>query len=248
MSDDKQSQKVAIVTGASGGIGSAVASRLAADGVDTVVHYAGSKDKADAVVAQIEADGGAAIAVRADVAEEAEMAALFDQATERFGGVDVVVNTAGIMPLGPIAEMDLETFDRVVRANLRGTFITSQLAAQQVRPGGAIVNFSTSITRLATPSYGAYAATKGGVEAITLILARELRGKDVTANVIAPGPTATPLFLEGKNDELISKIASANPFERLGTPEDIAEATAFLTGPGGRWINGQVLFANGGMA
>ena len=151
------------------------------------------------------------------------------------------------MPLAPVAEMDLDTFDRIQRTNVRGTFIVDQLAAQQLRPGGAIINFSTSITRLQMPTYGAYAASKGAVEALTLILARELQGRDVTGNAIAPGPTATPLFFEGKPQPVIDHIASLNPMQRLGTPQDIAEVTAFLAGPG-RWVNGQVLYANGGAA
>jgi 3-oxoacyl-[acyl-carrier protein] reductase len=176
------------------------------------------------------------------------MAALFDAAEERFGGVDVVVNTAGIMLLAPLAEMDLDDFDRMHRINVRGTFVVSQLAARRLRAGGALINFSTSVTRLQQPAYTAYAATKGAVEAMTLILARELRGRDVTVNAVAPGPTATPLFLDGKSPELIDRLAAVSPLERLGTPEDIAGAVAFLAGPGGRWVNGQVLFANGGAA
>ena len=172
---------------------------------------------------------------------------LFDAAEEEFGGVDVVVHTAGIMPLAPIAELDLETFDRVQRTNVRGTVVVDQLAARRLREGGAIINFSTSVTRLQIPGYGAYAASKGAVEAITLILARELRGRDVTVNAVAPGPTATPLFFEGKTQQMIDQIANTNPMERLGTPDDIAEMVTFLAGPG-RWVNGQVLYVNGGAA
>jgi 3-oxoacyl-[acyl-carrier protein] reductase len=239
---------VALVTGGSGGIGSAVSRRLAADGMAVVVHYAGSAASAEAVVKSITADGGAAVALPGDVAEPEQMTELFDTVEDRFGGLDVVVNTAGIMLLAPLAEMELEAFDRMHRVNVRGTFVVSQLAARRLRPGGALVNFSTSVTRLQQPEYAAYAATKGAVEAMTLILARELRGRDVTVNAVAPGPTATPLFTQGKSEELIARIASAAPLERLGTPEDIAESVAFLAGSGGRWINGQVLFANGGIA
>lgn len=176
------------------------------------------------------------------------MVQVFDLVEQRFGGVDVVVNTAGIMLLGPVIDFDLSALDRMHRINIRGTFVTSQLAARRLRAGGALVNFSTSITRLQQPGYAAYAASKGAVEAMTLVLARELAGRDITVNAVAPGPTATPLFLEGKPRELIDRIAAGSPMGRLGTPEDIAEAVAFLAGPSGRWINGQVLFANGGAA
>lgn len=240
-------ERAAIVTGGSGGIGRAVAERIAADGTAVLVHYSGNAAKAEDVVAAITAAGGRAIAVGGDVADENDMAALFARATEEFGGIDVVVHTAGIMPLAPIAEMDLDTFDRIQRVNVRGTFVVDQLAARQVRDGGAIINFSTSVTKLLMPTYGAYAASKGAVEALTLILARELRGRDITVNTVAPGPTATPLFFEGKPQEVVDHIASLNPLERLGTPDDIAEVVAFLAGPG-RWVNGQTIFTNGGAA
>lgn len=246
MTTGQATARVAIVTGGSGGIGGAVARRLAADGMTVVVHYSGSAARAQEVVDSITATGGAAIALAGDVADAGEMQQLFDAVRERFGGIDVVVNTAGIMLLAPVAEMDLEAFDLMHRVNVRGTFVVSQLAARTLRPGGALINFSTSITRLQPPAYAAYAATKGAVEAMTLILARELRGRDVTVNAVAPGPTATPLFLDGKSDEQIGRLAAAPPLERLGTPEDIAESVAFLAGPG-RWVNGQVVFANGGI-
>jgi len=151
-----------------------------------------------------------------------------------------------VMLLSPLAELDLDVLDRMHRTNIRGTFVVGQQAARRVRPGGAIVNFSTSVTRLAMPGYAAYAASKGAVEAMTLILARELRGRDITANAVAPGPTATALFLDGKPQELIDGIAAQSPMERLGQPADIAEVVAFLVGPG-RWVNGQVIYANGGV-
>jgi 3-oxoacyl-[acyl-carrier protein] reductase len=245
---EQSAARVAIVTGGSGGIGSAVAQALAADGMSVAVHYSGSAERAEKVVASIQEAAGAAVAVSGDVADEVAMTALFNAVEERFGGVDVVVNTAGIMLLAPLAETHLDAFDQMHRVNVRGTFVVSQLAARRLRPGGALVNFSTSITRLQQPTYAAYAASKGAVEAMTLILARELRGRDVTVNAVAPGPTATPLFLDGKSPELVERIAAASPLERLGTPEDIASAVAFLAGPGGRWVNGQVLFANGGVA
>ncbi|MQY30496.1 3-oxoacyl-[acyl-carrier-protein] reductase FabG [Nocardia sp. RB56] len=200
------------------------------------------------MVAAIAAAGGQAVAAGGDVADADEMTALFDAAERAFGGVDVVVNTAGIMLLAPLAEMALDDVDRTLRVNVRGTFVVSQPAARRLRPGGALINFSPSVTRLQQPTYAAYAASKGAVEAMTLILARELRGRDVTVNAVAPGPTATPLFLDGKSQKVIDRIAGAAPLGRLGTPEDIAETVAFLAGPGGRWTNGQILCANGGIA
>lgn len=240
--------RVAVVTGGSGGIGRAVSARLAEDGFSVVVGYSGNANPAAEVVAAIEAKGGAAVAVHGDVADPENMQALFQTAADRFGGVDVVVNAAGIMPLAPIAEMDLDTFDRIQRINVRGTFVVCQLAARLVRDGGAIITFSSSQTRIQSPTYGAYIASKGAVEGMTLVLARELRGRDVTVNALAPGPTATPLFFEGKTQERIDQIAALAPLNRLGTPEDVAGVVSFLAGPASRWINGQVIFANGGAA
>lgn len=239
--------RVVLVTGGSGGIGRAVCTRLADDGFAVAVHYVGEPERAQQVVDDISAKGGTALAARGDVGDPVEMAAVFDRVEAELGGVDVVVHTAGSMPLGPIATMDLETFDAIVRTNLRGTFIVSQLAAQRVRAGGAIINFSSSVTRLQQPTYGPYAAAKAGVEVLGLILARELRGKDITVNTVAPGPTETPLFLQGKSDELIGQIAGMNPMQRLGRPDDIAETVAALAGPL-RWVNGQTIFINGGAA
>jgi 3-oxoacyl-[acyl-carrier protein] reductase len=238
--------RVAIVTGGSGGIGRAVAERLAADGMNVLVHYAGNPGRAKETVDAIVAAGGTASAVQADVADENEVAALFDEAERRYGGVDVVVHTAGIMLLSPLAELDLDDLDRMHRTNIRGTFVVDQQAARRVRSGGAIINFSTSVTKIALPTYTAYAASKGAVDAMTLILARELRGRDVTVNAVAPGPTATPLFLEGKEQSVVDHMASMAPLERLGVPADIAEAVAFVAGPA-RWVNGQVLYVNGGI-
>jgi 3-oxoacyl-[acyl-carrier protein] reductase len=234
------------VRGGSGGFGWASPRRLGADGLSVVVSYAGNPGRATEVVDQITAAGGTAAAFGADVADETDVTALFDEAGRRYGGVDVVVHAAGIMPLSPLASLDLGEFDQIVRTNLRGTFVVAQQAVRRVRAGGAIINFSSSVTKLAPPTYSAYAATKGAVEAMTLIVARELRGRDITVNAVAPGPTATALFLDGKDQAAIDRLASAPPLQRLGQPDDIASVVAFLAGPG-RWINGQVIYANGGI-
>lgn len=244
---DTISPRIALVTGGSGGIGRAVVERLVKDGFAVGVHYAGNKAKAEELVTEITAAGGRAVAIGGDVADEHAMAAAFDAVETAFGGIDVLVNTAGIMRLAPIADLDLDVLDQIYRTNVRGTFVVDQLAARRLREGGAIVNFSTSVTRTQFPSYGAYVASKAAVEGITLILARELRGKDITVNTVAPGPTATPLFLDGKDQATVDRLAGAVPLERLGRPEDIAETVAFLAGPA-RWVNGQVLFSNGGLA
>jgi 3-oxoacyl-[acyl-carrier protein] reductase len=238
--------RVAVVTGGSGGIGGETAQRLARDGMAIVVTYAGRKAPAEEVVTAIIEGGGVATSFQADVAEESDVVALFDAAELSYGGVDVVVNAAGIMLLSPLVDLDLEMFDRMVRINLRGTFVVGREAARRVRSGGAIINFSSSVQKIARPSYTAYAATKGAVDAITLILAKEMRGRDVTVNSVAPGPTATPLFLEGKDQATLDRMRSEPPLERLGTPADIAEVVAFLAGPA-RWVNGQIIYPNGGV-
>ncbi|MEV6885069.1 MULTISPECIES: SDR family oxidoreductase [unclassified Streptomyces] len=239
--------RVAIVTGGSRGIGRAVSRKLAEDGLAVVVNYARGAAAADETVAAITEAGGRAVAVQADVAEEKEVAALFDRAEAEFGGVDVVVNSAGRMTLSPIADLDLAALDAMHRTNIRGTFVVAQQAARRLREGGAFIGFSTSVVGAQFPTYGAYTASKGAVEAMTMILARELRGRNITVNTVAPGPTATDLFLDGKTPEQIDRLAKTPPLERLGTPEDIAAVVAFLGSPAGHWVNGQILRANGGL-
>ncbi|MFZ6993151.1 SDR family oxidoreductase [Curtobacterium sp. RRHDQ66] len=240
-------QRVAVVTGGSRGIGRAVATRLAADGFTVVVNHASGSAAAASTVEEIEATGGRAVAVQADVADEHAVAAMFDRVEADHGGVDVVVHSAGRLALSTIADQDLEVLDALHRTNIRGTFVVAQQAARRLRPGGAFVSMSTSVVGTQFPTYGAYVASKSAVEGMTMILAKELRGRDVTANVVAPGPTATELFLDGKTQEQIDTLAKVPPLERLGTPEDIAGVVAFLVGPDGHWVNGQTIRANGGM-
>jgi 3-oxoacyl-[acyl-carrier protein] reductase len=243
-----QTQKTAIVVGASGGIGRASALRLARDGFAVVAHYSGSAAKVDEAVSAIKAEGGKAIGVRADVAAERDVDALFNSAQETFGRIDVVVHAAGIMPMSKIADGDLATFDKVIATNLRGTYIALSHAARRVRDAGRIVAFSSSVVAKSFPNYGAYIASKCGVEGLVHVLANELRGRNVTVNAIAPGPTGTDLFLKGKSAALIEEFARMTPLERIGRPEDIAGVVSFLAGPDGAWINSQIIRANGGFA
>lgn len=249
MSSNETIRGAAIVTGASRGIGAAVALRLAREGLAVVVNYAGDAAGAQAVVHRIETAGGRAIAVQADVADAAAVHALFDEAAAEFGRIEVLVNNAGIMApsLPHLGATDDATFDRLVAVNLKGTFNTLREAATRLADGGRIVNFSTSVIGLGLPGYAIYAATKSAVETMTNIFAKELRGRCITVNAVAPGPTATSLFLDGKAPETIDRLAKMAPLERLGTPEDIASAVAFLAGPEGGWVNGQTLRANGGI-
>jgi 3-oxoacyl-[acyl-carrier protein] reductase len=238
--------KSAIVTGASGGIGRVVAKRLASDGFAITVHYAGNPAKAETVVTEIKGAGGKAIAVQADVAKPADVETLFKQTLDAFGTIDVVVHSAGIMPLLPIAGGDVETFDKVITTNLRGTFVVLAQAAQHVSSGGRIIAFSSSVIAKAFPTYGPYIASKAGVEGLVRVLANELRGRNITVNAVAPGQVETDLFLKGKSDARIDELKKMNPLERLGQPEDMANLVSFLAGPDGGWVNAQVLRANGG--
>ncbi|AMR78729.1 SDR family oxidoreductase [Cupriavidus nantongensis] len=238
---------VAIVTGSSRGIGAAIAERLATDGHAVVINYAGRRDDAEALASRLTALGGEAIALQADVSDPHAVQRLFDATEARYGGVDVLVNNAGIMHLAPIAEVDDAVFDRLVAINLKGTFNGMREAARRLRDGGRIVNLSTSLVGTKLETYGVYAATKAAVETMTAILSKELRGRSITVNAVAPGPTATDLFLEGKAPELIDRMSRMNPLERLGTPADIAAVVSFLASSQGGWINGQVIRANGGM-
>jgi 3-oxoacyl-[acyl-carrier protein] reductase len=225
-----------------------VAKRLAKDGFDVVVNYASNAKEADKVVTEIQSSGGRAMAIRADVGNAADVENLFAEALKAFGSVDVVVNNSGIMPLSPIGKADAGTFDKVIQTNLRGAFLVMAQAGQHVSPGGRIIAFSSSVLAKSFPTYGPYIASKAGVEGLVHVLANELRGRNITVNAVAPGPTGTELFLSGKSPEQVAELAKLAPLERLGEPEDIANVVSFLAGADGGWINSQVLRANGGFA
>lgn len=241
-------RKTALVTGASRGIGRAIAERLGRDGFDVVVGYAGNAASAEQTVQAIADAGGSALAVQADIADAGAVQALFEQAIARFGRLDVVVNNAGVMEMAPIADASLDAFDAMVATNLRGAFLVLAQAARHVVDGGRIVALSTSVIAKAFPNYGPYIATKAGVEGLVKVLANELRGRNISVNAVAPGPTGTELFLTGKSEAQIAQLAKLPPLERLATPEDIAAVVAFLAGADGGWVNAQVLRANGGFA
>lgn len=240
--------KTAIVTGAAGGIGRAVAKRLAADGFSVLVNYAGDSAEADDLVNHIRNAGGQAAAMKADIADETEVATLFQGALAATGQIDVVVHCAGVLANFLIIKNDVQAFDKVMAVNLRGTFLVLAQAAQHVADGGRIIALSSSVIAKATPTYGAYIASKAGIEGMVRVLANELRGRNISVNAVAPGPVATPFFLEGKSADLIAQMSKIAPIERLGEPIDVARTISFLAGPEGGWINAQVIRPNGGFA
>jgi len=240
-------KKVAIVTGASKGIGAAMALRLARDGIAVVVNYVRAAEAADQIVSAIEAEGGAAISVQADISTPEAMPALFGAAAQAFGGVDILINNAGMMTLSPIAQCDDAMFDALVAANFGGVFRGMREGARRLRDGGRIISVSSSVVGLYQPGYGIYAATKAAVEAMTHVLAKELGSRRITVNVIAPGPVETELFMTGKSEAQVAAITAMSPLGRIGQPDDIAGLAAFLAGPDSAWINGQVIRANGGV-
>ena len=239
--------KVALVTGASRGIGMAITERLARDGFTLIINYSGNAAPAEALVRKLEDAGGHAIAVKADISDPTAVRKMFDAAEAAYGGIDVLVNNAGIMALATIAETDDASFDRHIAVNLKGTFTTLREAAKRLRHGGRIVNLSSTVVGRLVPTYGIYIATKAGVEGLTSVLAKELRGRNITVNAVAPGPIATDLFLKGKSQDVVDSLAKMAPLERLGQPDDVADVVSFLAGPDAAWVNGQVLRVNGGM-
>jgi len=240
-------KKTAIVTGGSRGIGRAISLRLAADGYPVAINYVTRTTEADTLVAEITANGGSAIAIRADISNPDDTFRLFDVAEKELGPIGVVVNSAGILAMLPIAEADETAVSRIMSVNIIGTFNVMKQAARTLTAGGRIINFSSSVVGMSLPAYGPYAASKAAVEVLSRTLAHELRGRDINVNTVAPGPTATELFFEGKTEETVQRLAKLSPLERIGQPEEIAGAVAFLAGPDGTWVNAQTIRVNGGV-
>lgn len=239
-------EKVAIVTGASRGIGRQIAIQLAQNGAKVIVNYAANREKADEVVKTIEQAGGTAASIRADVSKVSEVEALFVETLKLFGRVDILVNNAGILEYTAIQDVTEELFDRHFAINVKGTYFACQQAMKYMAAGGTIINLSTSISGAMLPTYSVYAATKGAVEQLTRQLAKEFGPRDIVINCVAPGQVATDLFLNGKSEETIDSYRRMNAFGRLGEPEDIANAIELLVSDKSRWITGQTLRVNGG--
>ncbi|MFO7304320.1 MAG: SDR family oxidoreductase [Gammaproteobacteria bacterium] len=247
LSSGRTHNKAALVTGASRGIGAAIAQRLARDGYQVVINYRGSKDQAVALVREIQRAGGQALEAQADVGDSQAVRQLFDTCEQSFGGIDVVVANAGVAHTVPFAEMTDEDFEHIMNVNIRGSFYTLREAARRVREGGHIIALSSSLTVLRSPGSGPYAASKAALEVFVNVLAKELAGRQISVNAVAPGPVNTSLFTTGKTPEQIAAVAARTPHKRLGEPADIAAVVAALCGPDCAWINGQVIFANGGL-
>ncbi|CAM6126639.1 unnamed protein product [Calypogeia fissa] len=247
-SEGKLKGKVALVTGGSRGIGREIALALAGDGASVVLNYAGNEAAANEAVGLIKATGAKAIAVKGDVSKEADVVATFDKAVEAFGAVHIVMHMAGVLldnyPL--IVNTTEEEWDRTFTVNAKGAFLVCKEAAKRLGPGGRIVATSSSLVGTLMPRYGAYSSSKGAVEVLAKTLAKELRGRRITVNCIAPGPVATEMFYKGKSQEQIDVLTKQPPLERLGEPKDIAALAVFLASDASEWVNGQVIRANGG--
>lgn len=245
--DQTQQEKVILITGASRGIGAFTASLLAQQGHKIIINYASNDKEAEQVLSSIHALGGTASLFKANISHSNEVTALFDYAIQTYGRLDVLINNAGILKLSKIEQLDDESIDQVLAFNIKGPLYTMREAAKRLQKGGKIINLSSSVVGMKLETYGVYTASKAAIESLTAILAKELRGKNITVNAIAPGPTATELFLEGKSDELIAQLSKAAPLERLGTVEDIAAVLDFAVNEASNWVNAQVLRVNGGI-
>jgi 3-oxoacyl-[acyl-carrier protein] reductase len=239
--------KVAIITGAGRGIGAVIARRFASEGAKVVVNYASSATEAEAVVAEIKKAGGDAIAVKGDVSKKQDCIALFDATEKAFGNADLLINNAGLILYKFLAAVTEEEYDRLFAVNVKGTFLTCQLAATRLNNKGVVVNFSSSTTALALPTYATYVATKGAVEQMSHVFAKEMGSKGIRVNVVSPGPVMTDLFTTGKSEEDIKRMASLSAFNRIGEPTDISNVVTWLCSDEAAWVSGQNIRANGAL-
>jgi 3-oxoacyl-[acyl-carrier protein] reductase len=239
--------KVAIVTGSSRGMGAAIARRFAREGAKVVVNYVSNATEAEKVVADIKKDGGRAVAVQGDVSKKQDCVKLFDSAEKDFGAVDLLINSGGLILYKPVAAVSEEEFDRIMAVNVKGTFLTCQLAATRLKSNGVVINFSSSQTAVATPTFGVYLATKGAVEQLSHIFAKEMGPKSIRVNVVSPGPVATDLLIAGKTDEELKRLAALSAFNRLGQPDEIANVITWLCSDEAAWVSAQNIRVNGAM-
>jgi len=237
--------KIALVTGASRGIGKAVAVELAQRGASVALNYLSAEEQAREVKQLVCANGGNGELFRADIGKVDDVKDLFTRVIDYYGSIDILVNNAGIMINSPVESVTEEEFDRVFEINVKGLFFCCQQAAQKLNRGGRIINIGTSVTRVMLPSYGTYAASKGAVEQLTRVLAKELGAKNITVNTVSPGPTDTELFRRGKTEDQVSGLAQMSAFNRIATPGDIARAVAMVCSEDASWVSGQTIFANG---
>lgn len=245
MTSQKLVGKVALVTGGSGGIGSGIAKRLAKDGVSVVIGFSQSAEAAAMVVADIIAGGGQALAVQADVANAMDVQALFKAAKDRFGKIDIVINNAGVIIPGLLADITDAAYDKVFGVNVRGALEVLKQAAGQVAEGGRIVSTSSTIVGAPIAGSALYVASKAALEAFSHVLAKEMGAKGVTVNAIRVGPTIPGMFAKAP-PERQAALAAASPFKRLGRPEDVADVVAFLVSEDARWMTGQIVTIDGG--
>lgn len=241
-------EKVVLITGASRGIGAAIAHKLAEAGAKIIVNYAGSTEAAAQTVKELQQKGAEAIALQADVSKTAEVKRMFDEAIAHYGRIDVLVNNAGIMITKLLKDTTDEEFSRQFDINVKGTFNTMREAADRLADNGSIINFSTSVNRIMLPGYSTYVATKAAVEQLTRVFSKEIGGRGINVNSVSPGPTNTELFTNGKPQEVIDRLAALSAFNRIGEPEDIAKVVLFLASDEASWITAQNLGVNGGMA
>ncbi|PWJ60269.1 3-oxoacyl-[acyl-carrier protein] reductase [Dyadobacter jejuensis] len=240
--------KVVLITGASRGIGAEVAQEMAAHGAKVIVNFANDQAAADRVVQQIIAQGGEALAVQTDVSDAAAVKRLFDRAIAQYGKIDVLVNNAGILINKLVKDTTDEDFSRQMDVNVKGVFNTLREAATRLADNGSVINFSTTVIRLMLPTYGTYVATKAAVEQLTRVFAKEIGSRGINVNSVAPGPTHTELFTDGKSQQQIDRLASMSAFSRIGTPTDIAKVVVFLASDEAKWISAQNIGLNGGVA